>query len=238
MLTPDPHKASCKKAWGRIWPGSHQCPRQSQAAAPLASASPQRPRSVSCRHGVVGGLITVSELPHLNEISLKPSPVRLGWYGDVRRSHAGSTRLCHLACPGLCPTHKGVAICPGHSGMSATTRLSEARLELALPSAPRPVHEWVGTPANSLNAPPHTALWSGMPQVLYAEYKPRLSGPELPARYRGAVVTVAADEPSRGEADRPSARSALRDRADRLRRSWWSALVVAAVAFSAGTPVF
>jgi hypothetical protein len=120
--------------------------------------------------------------------------------------------------------------------MSATTRLSEARLEHALPGAPRPVHEWVGAPANSLDAPPTRGLWSGSPQVIYAEYKPRLSGPELLAKYQRG--TTAPDEGSRREVDRSSARATLRGRSDKLRQFWWSALVVAAVAFSAGTPVF
>lgn len=123
--------------------------------------------------------------------------------------------------------------------MSTTTRLPEARLELAPPSAPGPVHEWVGTPANSLGAPSKSGSWPGSPQVIYAEYKPRLSGPELLARYQGAAMSAPAmpAEGSRPKVDRSSAWVALRDRVGRPRQLWWLALVVAALAFSAGTPV-
>lgn len=169
---------------------------------------------------------------------MQPSPVRLGWYAEVGRSHAGSRFLYHLACPDLHARHRGVAIGMEYSGMSTTTRLSEARLELALPGAPGPVQEWVGSPANSLDAPPKSGLWSGRPQVIYAEYKPRLTGPELRARYRGAAMAAAPDEGYPRKVARSSAPTALRDRAGKLGQFWWSALVVAAVVFSAGTPVF
>ena len=122
--------------------------------------------------------------------------------------------------------------------MSTITRLPEARLELAPPGGQGPVQDWVGTPANSLDAPSKSGLRSGSPQVIYAEYKPRLSGPELLARYQRASVTAVPDRGFRPKVDRSPAPTTLCDRAGRLRQGWWSALVVTALAFSAGTPVF
>lgn len=148
------------------------------------------------------------------------------------------TRLCHPTWAVSRPSPRGVAICPENSGMSATATTSELHLELAMPGAPGPLHDWVGPPANSLDAPPKSRLWSGRPQVIYAEYRPRLSGPELLAKYRGTAMAAAPDEGSRREVNRLSARSVLRYRVGKLRQSWWSVLVVAAVAFAASTPVF
>lgn len=122
--------------------------------------------------------------------------------------------------------------------MSATTRSPDTCLDLSLPRTQHSVHLWIAAPANSPDAPPISQSWPAPPQVIYAERRPRLSGPELLAKYGGAAATAAPAEHSRPIADRPATRAAPRDKAGRLRHLWWLALVVADAAVSAGTPVF
>ena len=66
--------------------------------------------------------------------------------------------------------------------MSGLPESCQAPLDLAMPGAQRSVQRWVGTVANSPDAPIRTVP-APQPLVIYAERKPRLSRSELLARH-------------------------------------------------------
>ncbi|TNC65151.1 hypothetical protein [Rubellimicrobium roseum] len=119
--------------------------------------------------------------------------------------------------------------------MSDFGGLPRARLDLAWPAGERLVQQWIGVPANRAEPPrsspdlPTLPTASGKPQVIFAEYRPRLSGPELLAKHKGLPRMLRPVLPTRPVRQNTHHR--------RLTMAWWPMVAVAAMLLSAGTPL-
>jgi hypothetical protein len=121
--------------------------------------------------------------------------------------------------------------------MKAPSSRDEACLDLALPGAQRPVRDWVPEPANDPGLPIGTHCGSDLPQVIYAERRPCLSGPELLARHKGVALDEATREPSRPKSEREPVRGTKYSTVGQLRPVWWGALMVTTMALFVGSPL-
>jgi hypothetical protein len=128
--------------------------------------------------------------------------------------------------------------------MSGTAGSSNVSLVLALPVGRPFVQRWVAVSANSPDVPARR-IWPAYPQVIHAEYKPRLTAEELRALQRRAVAGALATSPAEvagsigdREARRSSATGAHRSGNCRAWWSSWPAPVLAAAVLWMGTPLF
>ena len=108
--------------------------------------------------------------------------------------------------------------------MNETRELMSALFDVVLPASEQPAQAWMGSPANCVEAPrrstPPDFKTPSRPVVIYAEWRSRLSGPELKARHRAQMPS-----PEPAMAAPPS--SLPTDKEHLCRVGWWPALTVA-----------
>jgi hypothetical protein len=126
--------------------------------------------------------------------------------------------------------------------MQVPPETREVSIHLALPGADQCVREWMAPAANSPDMPLNRSLHReppvGPPAVIFAETKPRLSGPELLARHGGTGRASPHAQDAATTAVRRAVPAAKTSRAAVVRLYEWSARLLVAIAWLTGTPVF
>jgi hypothetical protein len=110
---------------------------------------------------------------------------------------------------------------------------SQAHMERA-PGYEHEDQPWIGAALSHLQAPAPAASLHPLPApiVIYAQHRPRLSGPELLARYAGTVPARLVGRP------KPSAsRRWPRVMAGVPRAAWWAAVALGAITEAGGLPL-